>query len=370
MVLTYDVGSIPFYGEFERFVKGSRAHPLLGLLNLTEDSAERRYFEDKIFEGFVSKIKAGISVPNYPQFRDMDEMFLSCTDGITKGRDGYKVEDRVYLIDERSVIPEVAVIRERAREISELTGSFLNFKICVTGPYTLSSLFVNRESQLFIELGNIISKFIESNVFNEKFCRVELVAVDEPVFGLIDDPLLDYGHGGREDLLKAWESIFQKIRLRGAKSIIHLHNTENDLFWHVKSLGILESHVNDPLYSSPKTKEYLEEWDKFLKASVCTTDFDSLIYNVETSRGVTDKSEIGKRIADRWINIRKGREDPILFLESTEVILNRLKRITDQFAERVLYAGPECGLGSFPTYDSAMECLRRVAYAAQQLNLK
>lgn len=367
MVLTCDVGSIPFSGEFERFIKGSRTHPLLELLNSESYAAEKRYFEDKVTEGFVDKIKAGISVPNYPQFRDMNEMFLSSVDGILKTGDGYKVADRLYLTEERSIIQEVAVLREKAQEISVRVGCPFSVKICVTGPYSLASLFAGRESELFLDLGGIVSKFVTSNVFSGKFGRVTLVAVDEPVFGLVDDPLLDYGRGGREDLLKAWETIFRETKVRGLQSIIHLHSTVDSLFWQVKSLDIVESHVNDPLYTSSKTKEYLEKSDKFLKASVCVTDFDSLIRNLEMSRGVTDEAEISQRVADTWTRIRKGGIDPAIFLESEDVILNRLKRIVHQYGERVSYAGPECGLRSFPTYDSAMDCLRRVAHASQQL---
>lgn len=370
MVLTYDVGSVPFSGEFERFLESSRMSSLQRMLHYTVDSAERRYFEDKIMEGFIGKIKSGISVPNYPQFRDMNEMFLNCMTGIDKTKEGYRVVDRVSLIPLRSVVPEVAVIREKAREIFETTGGFFNVKICVTGPYTLASLFKDRGSQLFIELGEIISKIVDSNIFNSKFGKVDLVSVDEPIFGIIDDPLLDYGYSGREDLLKAWENIFRKIKLKNSKSIIHLHNTSNDLFWQVKSLDIIESHVSDTLYSSLRTKEYLEKSDKFLKASICVTNFDSLIKNIETSRGVIDEAEISQRIADTWTNIRKGSVDPIFLLESKDILLDRLRRMKYQYGERVSYAGPECGLSSFPTFDSAMECLRRVAYTAQQLSPK
>jgi len=41
----------------------------------------------------------------------------------------------------------------------------------------------------------------------------------------------------------------------------------------------------------------------------------------------------------------------------------RLRRAVERFGERVAYAGPECGLRGFPTYESALECLRRVARA-------
>ena len=366
MVLTYDVGSTPFSGDFDKFARGSRAHPFLGLLHHSDTASDRRYFEDKTVEGFVDKIKAGISVPNYPQFRDMNEMFLGCIDGVTKSRGGYKVVDRVSIPEGKLIIPEVAVIEEREREISAKAGGPFNVKICVTGPYTLASMFTSRESHLFTELGTLVSKLVENNVFNGKFGRVSLVAVDEPVFGLFDDPLLDYGRGGREELLKSWENIFHGIKAKGAQSIIHLHNTLDELYWQIKSLDIVESHVDDAVYSSPKTKELLEKTDKSLKASICVTNFDTLIRNREVSRGITAEAEISQRTAYAWTDIRKGAVEPTVFLESRDLISDRLRRIVRQYGGRVSHAGPECGLRSFPTYDSAMECLRRVAAVAQQ----
>jgi methionine synthase II (cobalamin-independent) len=57
------------------------------------------------------------------------------------------------------------------------------------------------------------------------------------------------------------------------------------------------------------------------------------------------------------------------FLESVEIMVGRLKKIIERFGERrVLYAGPECGFQSFPTYSSAVECLRRTALAVKKVN--
>lgn len=343
-----------------------KADPLLGLLSRSE-STDRGYFEDKVVESFADKAKSGISIPNYPQFRDMSEMFLSQIDGLTKTANGYEAIDRITCTGKKLEIPEVEIIKEREKEIYEKVGGSFNIKICVTGPYTLASLFVDRRSQLFTQLADAVAKFVSSNTFTGKLSKVTLVAVDEPVFGLVDDPLLDYGSNGREELLRAWETVFHEVKTRNAQSIIHIHNTTNALFWQVKSLDIIESHVGDPLYSSPKTKEYLEKSDKSLKASIGITDFDKLIKNVETSRRQISEVEIGERIADVWKHMRKGELDPTTFLESSKLIRNRLDKIVQQFGERVLYAGPECGLKSFPTYTSAIECLRRISQAVVQL---
>ena len=47
----------------------------------------------------------------------------------------------------------------------------------------------------------------------------------------------------------------------------------------------------------------------------------------------------------------------------------RLSRTIERFGlERVLYAGPECGLKTFPRYENAIENLRRVSEAVNQIN--
>ena len=366
MVLTYDVGSLPFPDRVGTHLNRLTNHSFLELAR-AEDASGRRRFEDTIVESFIDKVRVSISVPNYPQFMDMNDMFLSRIDGIAKTSEGYKLVGAVSVPRKKLTIPGVAVIKQRAREIYERTGAPFNVKVCVTGPYTLASLFAAKEPRLFVELGRIVSEFVTNNIFKEKVWRVALVAVDEPVFGLIDDPRLDYGHVGREELLTAWEGIFHEIKSKGVRSVIHLHETSNALFWQVKSLDIVESHVNDPLYSSSKTRALLEESDKFLKASVSVTDFDTLIRN-KVSDGAAKQADINQMVANAWTDIKKGATNPIQFLESEKTISDRLRRILRQFGGRVAYAGPECGLKSFPSYSSAIECLRRVTDVAQQLH--
>jgi len=150
--------------------------------------------------------------------------------------------------------------------------------------------------------------------------------------------------------------------------MIHLHSTANPLFWDVDSLDVIDSHVDDPLHQMKKTGELLESRDKFLKASVAVNDFDTLI----KKRIVTDspeklaESDLNERIADAWTDIKHGRINPEIFLESVDLMKSRLVKMVERFGvERVLYAGPECGLKGYPTYETALECLRRVSSAIE-----
>jgi 5-methyltetrahydropteroyltriglutamate--homocysteine methyltransferase len=358
MTKSCDVGSLPFVGDSKKFAEGAE----LFICDLLDESSQ--FFEKKVLEGLLDKIRVGIDVPNYPQFRDMNEMFLSMMDGIEKIKGGYLETQSPSLKTARSRIPEVAVIEKHSQRIKEEKSESFEVKICITGPYTLSSFFPYRDKGIFTRLGNVISQVLENSVFNNKHGRVSLVSVDEPVFGFQDDPLLDFGSEGRENLRIAWESIFHKIKSKNAETVLHLHSTTDELFWDIDSLKIIDSHVDDSLPRMRKTKEKLESSDKFLKGSIAYSDFDTLIRQriISNSNEELTETSVNEKIAEAWKSINNGKTDPEVFLEDIDVMTGRLVELFDRFgADKIPYYGPECGLKGFPTYESAMESLRLVS---------
>ncbi len=348
MVLTYDVGSLPFEGDYEAF------------LNESEKVGE--YFRKKVVEGFIDKIFYGMDIPNYPQYKDMNEMFLEKIDGISRMGDGWVLEENLRVKSGKEEIAEVKALKISLKEICEKTGlERIKVKICITGPHTLSWVFVYRDPEIFLQLANVLAKIAESNIFREKHGEVFLLSVDEPTFGTCDDPQLDYGSVGRENLLKAWEKIFYKASSKNIQTILHLHSTRDSLFWDIKNLKIVESHVNDPLYSSKQAKRMLEEKDKFIKASIALTDFDQLIKQ-KVEKKISKDENILQKIGELWSKIKKEKIDPKTFFEDQKIVLERLIKTINLFGvERVPYAGPECGLKSFPTYKCAIEYLKHVS---------
>ena len=369
MIRTYDAGSLPFTGDWDTFLRGVNVTSFMEALHPTKYASDKQYFESSVKKSFLDKVRVGIDIPNYPQFRDMNEMFLNAITGIEKAGQGYVVSGRPVIRREGLLIPEVSVLKEKSREIYEEVGEPITIKLCVTGPYTLSSFFARKTSQLFSHLGDVVSQVIENNVFSNRFGGVVLLSVDEPIFGFLDDPMLDRGSEGREELLRMWEQICYTAKSKNVQSCIHLHNTSNQLYWQVKSLDIVESHVNDSLYTAQRTRTLLEGKDKFLKASIATTSLDTLIRNAIQKSGLTDEPSINAQVGETWTAIQKEQRSPIDFLESVDVMTKRLKKIVDRFGEnRVLWAGPECGFQSFPTYSSAVECLRRTSLAVKNVN--
>ncbi len=355
LIKTYDVGSLPPPRGFEKIVEATSQHS----------------FEKIIIRGFIDKAEAGVDIPNFPQFRDMNKMFLTMIKGLERVGDGYIETGSLSLHHEE--IPEALAIKSGLKEIYERLNRSFEIKICITGPYTLSSQFIYKNKETFRRLGEVLSRIIEKNVFRSRYGEVSLVAIDEPLFGVIEDPLMDRGSEARENLLKAWENMLHKAKSLGAKTIMHLHSTTDELFWEIDSLDIVESHVGDYLYQTDRTKRLLEARDKFLKASISISEFDTLIREriKAISKDRLATTTLDELVTEAWKNITRGKIDPKNFLEDTETIKKRLMKVIERFgAERVPFAGPECGLRGFPSYECAIECLRRVSEAVKELKIQ
>ena len=351
-VQSCDVGSLPYTGDQKKLQKSADQ------LRINYRDASARFFENTVVNAFIDKLKAGIQVAAFPQLRDMNEMFISTLAGLKRVNGGFMEVEHISLKSGHPKLPEIIAIEKNAKKIADSTGNPFQLRIGITGPYTLGSFFPYRTSQTYEQLGELLSKIVEDNVFATKEGRVTLVSIDEPLFGFVDDPSIDKGTEGRESLLKAWTTMTSKTQSRNVQSCIHLHSTSDDLFWEIESLNVIESHVDDPLYKMRNTEELLEKKDKMLKVSVAKTDFDQLIresLGIKASESAT---------ANVWKGISRGELKPEAFLESSGVMKKRLVDIINRFGEeRVVLAGPECGLWGFPTYSSAIECLNNASLA-------
>ena len=328
--------------------------PLLGV-------GEWEAFTEVVVGLMESKLAAGLDVPCFPQLRDMNEMFLELLTGFRRGEGGLVAEGSVRA-RAGARIPELGALRWGASRLREAAGGQVFFRVCVTGPYTLSSLFKQRSPALFLELGEAVARVLDRSLFRVRGLEPALLSIDEPVLGFLADPLLDFGSEGREALIKALGTLARVGVSRGMDVSIHLHSTSDPLFWEVEGLGLVSSHVGDPLYFQGSTRRRLEERDMGLVAPVAVTQFDSLVEAYYRGRGVGEG--LGELVGESWLRIKKGEMDPRVFLEGVEVMEERLSRLVGFFGEeRVPYASPECGLGGFPDLESALECLRRASKA-------
>jgi 5-methyltetrahydropteroyltriglutamate--homocysteine methyltransferase len=346
-MLVSDVGSMPVIGMEAEFLEGAKlSQSLTQYTGYGNGFKHIQFFEDQVIRGLSDKMIAGIDVPTYPQFRDMSTMFLSIIKGVEKTRSGYIATGKLSL-DPGRMIPEAYAVRSNLARVSGL-----KLKLCVTGPHTLSTYFSVRPPELLTELGRVLAEVMANSIFRLDDGETVIVSMDEPTFGLVDDPMLDIGSRGRDCLRSAWENIAHAAKSRGLETMIHLHSTADSLMWEVPSLDILSSHVNDPLYDQP-TRRLLSETGKRLSAGVAVSSFDDILRNLAYT-----PEEIGVI----WRRIESSQVDPASYLESHTVIRKRLDRVINLFGEEnIPYAGPECGFGGHPTYGCALFYLGKIA---------
>ncbi|MCW4050643.1 MAG: hypothetical protein NWE89_13010 [Candidatus Bathyarchaeota archaeon] len=350
-----DIGSMPARIDMEVIWGGARkANSLLPFLGISNDDYEA--FHGEVVSAFTDKLKAGVDVPNYPQFRDMNEMYFAMMEGIEKA-DGALTALNTIKAKAGTAIPETEVIKREAKAIRDESGvDKVRIKACVTGPYTLASFFQHRTPSLYEELGHSISAILRESIFSNRSAEMCHVSIDEPVLGFMNDPLLDYGSDGRESLCKAWEEIAWTAASQGLDVSMHLHNTSENLFWDVEHLGVIASHVGDPLYIQESTKQRLMETDKRLWAPIGVTQYDTLIENYHKSRGF--EGNIPEKIGEVWTGIKRNIIDPYMYLEDPKLMRKRLDKVAGTYgSEMIAYASPECGLGSFPGYNVALRYL-------------
>lgn len=358
-MISSDIGSLPQRIETDVIYSGARKAngllPYLGISN--QDYVD---FQDEVVSSFKDKLTTGIEMPNYPQFRDMNQMFFELMEGIEK-HNGALFNVKPIKAKERSAIPETEALRRESRTLrGETNKDKIKIKVCVTGPYTLASFFQSKTPGLFLELGEALATIFENSIFCNHSAKTAHLSLDEPVLGFMNDPLLDYGSEGRETLRKAWDTILRVAKSHNIDTSMHLHNTSENLFWEVENLDMIACHVGDPLYTQESTKTKLEETDKQLFASIGITQFDNLIHQYYLAEGFT--GNIPEKIGEVWTGIRRDNVDPYMFLEEPKQLRKRLDKVVKTFGvERVGCVSPECGLNSFPDYEVAMECLERHA---------
>ena len=361
-IMSSDIGSMPLRIKRDLIESGAlKTNSSIPLLNTND--IDYNSFKDQIVKSQVDKLSTGLDVPNYPQFRDMNTMFLQLLTGYEKNSDSYHRIGKIRYTGEE--IPETKIIKQESKTIAE-ESRFDKFKIklCITGPYTLSSLFNGERSIIIEELGNALSRILKESLFNTKYGKVEHVSLDEPTLGFLNDPLLDYGQDGREILRNSWEKILNTASRFGASTSVHLHNTSEEVFWEVESLDVIGSHITDHLYHSEKTLERLRSTGKKLWVPVTVTQFDSLIEEYHKKKGV--KEGFPEIIAESWSDMNRGDIDPAIFIDSQEAMEYNLKQYIHFFGEdNIAFASPECGLRSFPDYTHGVICLERASNAVK-----
>jgi 5-methyltetrahydropteroyltriglutamate--homocysteine methyltransferase len=335
--LVDDVGSfpLPLTVDGETF---NRAYCLAREAIINGKDPRKDEFLSKNFcavtlDAFKKKSLAGLDVVNYPQqydgIRQVSDVIHTA---MAKG---------TFLVQERdSVLPEVHIIREEAKSLSEELGKKILLRVCIFGPMEqyLNEIGTVPYSDVLDSFAETIRRFAANSVLNLNYVKTEVVSIDEPSFGFANIA------AGKDAICEVLEKAFD---FQGAVRQIHLHSSSRlaDLL-DIENIDVLSfEYAASPRNIEGVPRKMLEDADKQIRVGVSRTDVDSIVAELY-DKGVT------KPTAEQIV-------------DSEDVIRKRYLAAKGKYGDRITFTGPDCGLGSWPSQEAAQLLLKTTVRAVK-----
>jgi len=329
--LVDDAGSfpLPHYVDRRLFDKAYvlAREAIINGKDIRKDEFLLNNFHRVIIDSFRKKSESGLDAVNYPQHYDIHKQF---TEAIHKAMD-----KGTYEVDEKhAIIPEVYVINNEAKGLCEEVGRKVSLRVCVTGPMELYLKEVGTTSyrDILLMFAETVRRFAKNSILNSKHVKTEVVSLDEPTFGFQDIS------ADKDVILDILEKAFN---FNGVIKQIHLHSPSRvaDIL-KVKNLNVLSfEYAASPRNIETVSRKMLEGADKQIRVGISRTDVDSIMAELY-DRGVT-------------------KPDPEQLVESEETIRKRFVTAKEKYGDTMTFTGPDCGLGGWPTQETAELLLRR-----------
>ncbi len=301
--------------------------------DLMQDEFIRKNFCEIVLGSFRKKLASGLDVATYPQRNDAINQI---GDAIRRAMDtGSFVVD-----EEKAVLPEVYLISQEAKNLSEEFGKKIKLRITIFGPieHYLKLIGMTPYPDVLDSIAETVRRFAKNSVLNSKYFDTSVVSIDEPSLGLTNIAT---------DMKLICDVLEKAFDFQGGVKQIHLHSASmfKDLLC-VKNLDVLGFEYS----ASPKnleavTRKMLDDSNKQVRVGISRTDIDSIMAELY-EKGVT------KPTTEQLV-------------ENEDAIRKRYLTAKEKYGERLTFTGPDCGLGSWPSQEAAELLLKRTVHAVR-----
>jgi len=334
-----DVGSFPLPKSVNRetfaqaYLKTREA--IINKQNPFADEFMQKNFCQIVVDSFRKKLSCGLDVVTFPQqFSGLRQIGDAIHEAMAQGS---------FVVDSsKAVLPEVYVLNHCAKELSEEFGKKILLRICLFGPLEqyLHEVGAVAYPDVLAGFAETINRFAKNAILNSKYIETQVISIDEP----------SYGHSNLSATPEFIVETLQKAYdFNGPTRQIHLHFTSGIRnLLNVKGLDVLSfEYAASPRNINDVSKNMLEDADKQIRVGIARTDIDTI-----------------------WAEVcEKGVEKPTdeQLVEPVEIIRKRYFAAQEKYGETLTFTGPDCGLGSWPSQDTATLVLKRTVEAVKQL---
>ncbi len=301
---------------------------------------------DKLFSiidsAFQQKLDAGVAVPTYPQFRGMDRQFMAIINDPDCAEEPFKIRE------DCARIGELEAIKAAAARYREEHGEKPDVRVCVTGPLELylKDFGGTQYTDILNALAVSMDRFVSNSIRSAKNFNIRTISIDEPSIG-INPQIMFEDH----ELVDALTTCTSSAAKQHTDVEIHLHSPLHyKLACDTPNINVIgvESAAS-PAYLDLIDKKVLEDSDSFLRVGVARTDIFNLaaVLNEKYNTNVWKEPHVMQEI--------------VTVMETPKIVEKRLEKAYSIFGDLITYAGPDCGLGSWPTQQMAGQLLSNVA---------
>ena len=356
MIRPIDVGSFPLHADLERYLNGA-SHVEGGSGDaVNEDAAYFITQHNSVFRMKTAALGPETAVASYAQCRGMiDQFLLPVFHHVLESNDlqteattsfgGISKEDAQAVAAAIAVgskppssedvgMAEIGALQNEAETLCEDLGvDRISYKSCITGPLELSlnlqrlAGFPRSYDERLVEyFTEVVKAFVINSTASSEKLILETITLDEPAFGLegFGDFFTDTSSDTKlSHLITCWNEIFDDFPTNVYRGI-HLHASPFERIFE-SDWNLLEAHVGVFV-----KRKWLEDYDKFVRAAIVRTDGPTISQSTD--------------IKAAWQEIFSG--NYMKYIQPAKEMEKHLQTNVDLYgAERVPFAGPECGLG-------------------------